>query len=149
MASNLINDQSNHHAPTANGEDLCERPGSKDFWDKMVWHCDPELAESVRVPVCSLRRSNHGKIERQSTSCRKSAVLYGFGRSKSPDRVLHVLCRTPLSVTLANLSSGTRALYQNAVKSTLSYSPFVRTPHYPAHGTLPPPRPVTCVNHPY
>jgi len=39
----------------ANGEDLCERPGSKDFWDKMVWHCDPELAESV--PVCSLRRS--------------------------------------------------------------------------------------------
>lgn len=148
MASNLINGQSNHHAPIANEEDLCERPGSKDFWDKMVWHCDPELAESVRVPVCSLRRSNHGKIERQSTSCRTSAVLYGFGRSKSPDRVLHVLCRTPLSVTLANLS-GTRALYQNAVKSTLSYSPFVRTPHYSAHGTPSPPRPVTCVNHPY
>ncbi|OCK97844.1 uncharacterized protein K441DRAFT_372428 [Cenococcum geophilum 1.58] len=91
VASNLINGQSNHHAPIANGEDLCERPGPKDFWDKMVWHCDPELAESVRVPVRSLRRPNHGKIERQSTSCRTSAVLYGFGRYKSPDRVLHVV----------------------------------------------------------
>ena len=92
-----------------------------------------------------------GKIERQSTSCRTLAVLYGFGRSKSPDRV-HVLCRTPLSVTLANLSSGTRALYQNAVKSTLSYSLFVRTPHYSTHGILSLPSPVTWepnADHPY